>query len=262
MEQGVIVAELYTVRWYTTSLEGVDKSLRKIADIGYTAIEPAHSHEDPMGEMDPVEVAKLINDNGLTVASVHFPWDYFLKDLGRVVEEMMAYDCQRPAISGTIRGKYANEDGLNQFLAELAPVTETLTQAGMVLSYHHPFQWFARVGDRLWFDLLCERTDPEALLFQVDTYWAQFCGANPVQWIRKLAGRQEAVHYKDMTVSREGQQRYAEAGEGNLDMAAIVNAAKESGIKWYVVEQDEFYGRDPFESLAISYRNLSSMGLS
>ncbi|MBM3189669.1 MAG: sugar phosphate isomerase/epimerase, partial [Chloroflexi bacterium] len=31
--------------------------------------------------------------------------------------------------------------------------------------------------------------------------------------------------------------------------------------EWYLVEQDQCYDRDPFESLAISYRNLNAMGL-
>jgi len=42
----------------------------------------------------------------------------------------------------------------------------------------------------------------------------------------------------------------------------MLEAAKESGVEWYLVEHDQSYGRDPFESLAISYRNLVGMGLS
>ena len=32
------------------------------------------------------------------------------------------------------------------------------------------------------------------------------------------------------------------------------------GVKYLLVEQDNSYGRDLFESLAFSYRNLKSMG--
>jgi len=48
-------------------------------------------------------------------------------------------------------------------------------------------------------------------------------------------------------------------GEGNLNWKAIIEAAEEGGVEWYIVEQDSCYGRDPFESLAISYRNLKAM---
>ena len=54
----------------------------------------------------------------------------------------------------------------------------------------------------------------------------------------------------------------AEIGEGNLNWPAILAAAAAGGVEWYLVEQDECYQRDPFESLAISYRNLQAMGLS
>jgi len=51
----------------------------------------------------------------------------------------------------------------------------------------------------------------------------------------------------------------AEVGEGNLDWPDILAAAREAGTEWYIVEQDTCQ-RDPFESLAISLRNLRDMG--
>ena len=56
------------------------------------------------------------------------------------------------------------------------------------------------------------------------------------------------------------EQLYAEVGEGNLNWPGIMAAAKEAGTKWYIVEQDTCQ-RDPFDSLAISFRNLQGMGL-
>ena len=56
-------------------------------------------------------------------------------------------------------------------------------------------------------------------------------------------------------------QLFAEVGEGNLNWPSILEAAREAGTRWYAVEQDRCQ-LDPFESLAISYRNLQEMGLS
>ncbi len=55
-------------------------------------------------------------------------------------------------------------------------------------------------------------------------------------------------------------QAMAEIGEGNMNFAAILQACARSGVEWYAVEQD-ICQRDPFESLAISYRNLNALGL-
>jgi len=52
----------------------------------------------------------------------------------------------------------------------------------------------------------------------------------------------------------------AEVGEGNLDWEEIIKASEEAGVEWYLVEQD-VCRRDPFESLAISFRNLNRMGI-
>ncbi len=50
----------------------------------------------------------------------------------------------------------------------------------------------------------------------------------------------------------------AEIGEGNLDWVEVLNACRDAGTKWLVVEQDE-PRRDPMESVAISYANLSKL---
>jgi sugar phosphate isomerase/epimerase len=79
-------------------------------------------------------------------------------------------------------------------------------------------------------------------------------GANPVDWIHKVKGRMDVVHLKDMAILKE-QQIFAEFGEGNLNWDAIIEACRQTGVKWYVVEQDTCQ-RNPFESLEMSFRYL------
>lgn len=52
----------------------------------------------------------------------------------------------------------------------------------------------------------------------------------------------------------------AEVGEGTMDTSACMQAALEGGSEYFLVEQDDCYGRDPFESLRISRDNLIKMG--
>jgi sugar phosphate isomerase/epimerase len=144
----------------------------------------------------------------------------------------------------------------------LAPIAERLAQAGMDFSYHNHNHELARYGDKTWLEMLYEQAPPEMLKAELDTYWIQAGGGDPVAWVRRCAGREPVLHLKDMAVTPEREQRMAEIGEGNMNWPAILQAAEESGVEWWLVEQDECYGRDPFESLAISYRNLRAMGLS
>ena len=67
------------------------------------------------------------------------------------------------------------------------------------------------------------------------------------------------MHLKDLTV-KNAEVRMAEVGEGNLNWEAILAACRETGVEWYIIEQDHC-DRDPFESLAISLKNAKAMGL-
>jgi sugar phosphate isomerase/epimerase len=65
------------------------------------------------------------------------------------------------------------------------------------------------------------------------------------------------VHLKDVSIDR-GRPVDAEVGEGNLDWLDILSACRDAGTGWLVVEQDE-PRRDPLESVAISYTNLTRL---
>lgn len=108
-------------------------------------------------------------------------------------------------------------------------------------------------------EILYAESDPAVFSAEIDTYWIQHGGGNPVSWLRQLKGRCHLVHLKDMAI-KGSQQLYAEVGEGNLEWPAILGACREAGVEWYIVEQDTCQ-RDPFESLGISLKNLRQLGL-
>jgi sugar phosphate isomerase/epimerase len=256
MLKNVVGAQLYTARDFTKDLPGVAATLKKVADIGYTAIQISG-----FGPVDAQEVAKLVEDNGLTVASTHTGWPLFLNDLDAVIETHKLWKCDHPAIGG-LPGEYHTPDGLKRFLDELAPIAERLAQEGMDFSYHNHNHELQKFDGKTWLATLYEQAPPEMLKAEIDTYWIQAGGGDPAAWVRMCAGREPLLHLKDFVMGPGREQRFAEIGEGNMNWPAIMEAAQESGVEWYLVEQDRCYDRDPFESLAISYRNLKAMGLS
>jgi sugar phosphate isomerase/epimerase len=256
MKENTLGAQLYTVRQFTQTIPDIAETLKKVADIGYTAIQIS-----AFGPVDPKQVAKLVEDNGLTVACTHMGWDRFLNELDDVIAVHKMWGCVHPAI-GSLPGEYHGLDGLKRFLDELAPIAERLAQEGMDFSYHNHNHELMRYGEKTWLAMLYEQAPPEMLKAEIDVYWIQAGGGDPAAWIRKCAGREPVLHLKDMAVGPDREQRMAEIGAGNMNWPAILQAAKEGGAEWYLVEQDDCYGRDPFESLAISYRNLRAMGLS
>jgi sugar phosphate isomerase/epimerase len=249
-------AQLYTLRDYTRTAAEVADTLKKVADIGYTAVQLSG-----FGDIDPKDVALMLQDNGLTAASTHTGWDRYLNDLDAVIEEHLLWKCPHPSTGG-LPAEYFSLDGLKRFLDELAPIVERLASVGMDWSYHNHNHELARYGEKTWLATLYDTAPPDLLKAEIDTYWIQAGGGDPVYWIQKCSGRQPLIHLKDMMVTPQREVRMAEIGEGNMNWPAILAAAAEAGVEWYLVEQDHCYERSPFESLAISYRNMRAMGLS
>jgi len=104
------------------------------------------------------------------------------------------------------------------------------------------------------------RDEPQAVIDEHQLWGCKHAAiGDSAVWIRKLKGRAQIVHLKDMAM-RGSTQLFAEVGEGNLNWPAILDACKEAGVEWYIIEQDTCQ-RDPFESLGISLRNLKAMGI-
>ncbi len=256
MPQNCVGAQLFTCREFTKTIEGVAETFEKVSKIGYTAVQVSG-----FGPVDPKEVARLAEDNGLTIAATHVGWNRFKEDLDTLIEEHKLWKCNHPAI-GAMPGDYRSLDGVKRFIDELGPIAEKLAQAGMDFSYHnHDFEFF-KVGDKTLLETLYDQAPAEMLKAELDVFWVQAGGGSPEAWIRKCAGRQPLVHFKDMVMTDERERRFAPIGEGNLNWPGIIEACKESGVDWYLVEQDNCYGEDPFDCLATSYKNLKAMGLS
>ena len=125
---------------------------------------------------------------------------------------------------------------------------------------YHNHNWeFVKFGDKTFLDLVCEKFSPDEFGITLDTYWVQAGGADPAAWIRKLAGRVDRIHFKDMVYSAEDKAvRIAPIGEGNMNYDAIIKACLDTGVEIAYVELDNCYGEDPFDCLERSYKYLNS----
>lgn len=257
MAHPVLAAQLYTVREFTQTAEGFTDSMRKIREMGYTAVQVS-----AIGPIPDAEVKAVADDLGLTICNTHVrPASVLWDDLDTVIKQHQLWNCKHVAI-GSMPGPYREEGeaGFKRFAQEATQIGEKLHAAGLTFSYHnHSFE-FARFGKRTGLDILYEESDPRYLQAEIDTYWIQHGGADPADWVRRMSGRMPVVHLKDMVII-DGKQAMAEIGEGNLNWPAILQACKEAKVEWYAIEQD-ICQRNPFDSLRISYENLRAMGLS
>ncbi len=254
MEDTVLGVNMYSTRVFTQNLADLRVALKRVAAIGYKAIQISG-----FGPMDPKDVAAVVEENGLTVAATHMAWPRFLAERDAVIGEHKLWKCEHPAIGGLPK-EYNSLDGLRRFVRELPPALDDLEREGLDFSYHNHSHELARWDGKTWLQRLLEEADPR-LKFEIDIYWIQHGGGDPALWLRKLAGRTPLLHIKDMAVTPEREQRFAAIGEGNMNLDPVLREARAGGVRWYLVEQDQSYGRDPIDELAVSYRACRALGL-
>ncbi len=251
----VVGAQLFTVREFTKTPEELARTLARVADIGYRVVQVSGT-----GPFEAGWLAQELRKNGLTCALTHTAPNRIADETDAVAAEHKLFGCQHMGI-GSAPGAFAG--GLADYEAfrdRFVPVAGRLRQLGIHLGYHNHHFEFARYGGKLILERMAEDFQPEDLTFILDTYWVQFGGCNPAQWVRRLAGRVPCVHFKDMAIV-DNKQRMAVVGEGNIDFDEVLSACADAGTQYVLVEQDDCGGEDPFECLRRSFEYLKARGL-
>lgn len=249
-----IALQLYTVRDKMQTAEEAIATIAKVAEIGYKNVEFAG-----YGLLGAQKAREVCDANGLSICSTHAGFPTSDDETKQLIEDHQIMGCTMPGIGG-MPGEYrGSAESFAKFAAAASAVGATLKEAGMTFIYHnHSFE-LVRFGNKTGLDILVEESC-ECIGFELDLYWVQHGGGSPVAWINKLGSRAPVLHFKDMCITADMQQYYAEVGEGNLDWPGILAAAEASGAKYAIVEQDTCQ-RDSLEAVANSFRNMVAMGL-
>lgn len=246
--------QLYTLREFCKTPDDIARSLERVKKIGYDAVQVSG-----IGEIPNADLAKLLKQNELIAAATHTSWERLQKEVQKVIDEHKEIGCTIVGIGGMPR-EYYSAEGFRTFAKLADAVGNELAEAGLRFSYHNHSGEFERFDGEIGMNILREHSDPKYVNAEIDTYWVQHAGGDPAYWIERFSGRVPTVHLKDMGVF-EGKPAMAEVGEGLLNWERILKACQTAGVQWHLVEQDTCR-RDPFESVAISLKNLKAMGLS
>lgn len=243
-----IAVQMYTLRDETA--KDFKGTLEKVASIGYKGVEFAG-----YGGLSASQLKAELDRLGLKVAGDHVGMDLLKNHLEETIEYNLEIGNQYIICPWT---KYETKDEYLALAEFLNQAGEKCKARGLEFGYHnhaHEFQLFD--GEHA-LDLLFKNTDPELVKMELDTYWVQYAGIEPVGYLKKYAGRCVLVHQKDMEAG-EGK-GFTEVGNGIMDIKAIFAASEEIGARWFIVEQDKC-SRPSLESVAISFNNLKKLGL-
>ncbi len=251
---------LYNLRDYCKTAEDLDSTLGKVKEIGYQAVQVSG-----VG-VSPEVVKEKLDKYGLFVCATHESLQDLRDNFDGVVKKLQLWNCDFTAI-GSPGPEWDPEEGkTTALIAELDEFGRRFAARGIRFGYHNHHFEFRKAGrDKLWLERLYDETSRETFFAEIDVHWVQRGGHNPVDWIRKVAGRMPVCHFKDYAVRGkmwDFEINFCEIGEGNLNWPEIIKACDETGVRWVVVEQDQpFEGKSIFESIKISYDNLIKMGV-
>src|SRR4029077_16465410 len=243
--------QLYTVRAQLQDPSRLGGVLQRLREIGYRSVEVAGLGPNTVGRF-----GEELRRAGLVACAAHVALDRLAGDLDNVAAECSQWGCEYVVIP-SLPEAYRSEQAYLRFAAEAVELASRLRPSGLRLVYHNHSHELERFGRQTGLETLFGAASPDALQAELDTYWLQYGGANPADWIRRFKHRVPLVHVKDMAIDL-GRPVDVEVGEGNIDWVEVLSACRDAGTKWLVVEQDE-PRRDPMESVAISYANLSKL---
>ncbi len=252
-----LAAQLWTIRNFTKTEEDIKKSLQKIKDIGYNAVQVSG-----FGPFRPEWLAETVKEIGLEICVTHTPFERIVNETDAVIAEHKLYGCDTIGL-GSMMGEYDREKVEAKFDA-LAPAIEKIHAAGMSFVFHNHWQEFVpyKEDGKTVFDIYCERFPADRAGILLDFYWVVYACEDPIKQIEKYADRFGIVHFKDMRMNEKGDRVFSEIYNGCIDYTAIYNKLAEKGGRWVAVEEDECpEGLDPFDALAISLQNIKEHGL-
>ena len=131
----------------------------------------------PVGKGGKFDWATLVNEAGLSVVSIHEDLGAIKREPETVVAEAKTFGTKFVVVTGMYRFDYSDEAAVSQLAQDLNEAGKRLLENGIYLLYHNHNCELRKISkDKTAYDLLIEKTNPEYVNFEFDSYW--FAGGN------------------------------------------------------------------------------------
>ncbi len=232
--------QIYSLRY--DAAKDLPRTLAMIRDFGFREVECG----DFFGRT-AAEFRRLLDSHGLRATSMMAAHDRLASKIEAVVNDAHTVGVQY-VVCSTIphaRKKLALEEA-NHAADDLNRWGEQLAGSGLHCCYHTHGIEFEKAADGTVFDGLLKRTDPKYANFEMDIFWIVYAHQDPAAMLHRYPGRFPLMHVKDIrkgTVlgGSPGDVREEESvplGQGIVDIAAALQAAKETGVRHYYLEDE------------------------
>ncbi|MBQ6420550.1 MAG: sugar phosphate isomerase/epimerase [Clostridia bacterium] len=218
--------QMYSLRGHIKTGEDMLDILGKVKALGFEGVEFAGFFG-----LDAETLKARLDELGLVCVGAHMGLDDFKPEN---LEKTLAFVKTLGAKTAGIGGAdTATETALENVLAVMGGAHERALSEGVRVYFHNHTREFeaplfatapGTIFDRL--KAVCD--------MQVDTYWSFYAGQENYALITGNKDRIVHLHIKD---GLDGTP--TALGEGNNDLAVVVKAAKDAGIEWLILENDD-----------------------
>jgi sugar phosphate isomerase/epimerase len=237
--KGNLGLQLYSLR--ADFAKDVPGTLQQVQNFGFRYAELAGTYN-----LKPDEFTKLLKAHRLEAIAGHFPYERWRDDAAGVAREAKALGLKYAGCAWIPHEGDFDEKTCRQAIAVFNQAGAALAPHGLKFFYHqHGYEFRPHATGTL-MDLMMTETNPKHVSFEMDIFWVQFPGQDPVRWLEKYGKRWELIHLKDMkkgvkTGDASGHtdvRNDVALGTGQMDMVGILRAAKKAGVKWYFIEDE------------------------
>lgn len=217
-----IAVQLYSVRDCINSGEDMLEVLGKIKEMGYEGVEFAGYFG-----LEPEVLKARLDELGLVCVGTHLGVDsYSPENIQKTIADAKALGMKCMGVGGGAIGTLSELFNTSATMSYGAAVAE---KEGIKVYFHNHIHEFEPLESITPMDMLIK-----ACALEVDTYWSFCAGVDNYKFITENADKICLLHVKD------GIDRVPKAlGEGECDIEAVVNGARDAGIEWLIIENDD-----------------------
>lgn len=233
----------------------VPATLDKIKALGFTEMEGGA----PKG-YTPEQFKKMLDERGIKLPATGAGYEQIVKEPEAVIKNAKALGASYVMVAWIPHDKSGfTLENAKKAVDDFNRVGKILKDNGLTLCYHNHGYEFVPYEKGTLFDYLVENTKPEYVSLEMDILWATHGGADPVKLLNKYGSRWKLMHLKDLKKGIKGDltggtppENDVVLGDGQIDMPAVLKAARKAGVKHYFIE-DESDKEDEQVPLSIAY---------
>lgn len=227
-------------------------TMTQLAQMGYNFFESFQGKQGFLWGMTGKEAKTFFGDIGVRMVSTHLDINTdFEKSIENAVEAGLEYMlCPYIGMQPSLDAWKKKAELFNQ-------KGELCRKAGINFGYHNHSYSFQLANGAKGQKILLDETDPNLVMFELDMCWSEAAGESSAEHLRAYNGRYKLCHIKQLeTITPKPKQ--TDLDKGIINYPPLVKVAKETGMKYFLVEQEE-YPSSPMESMASNAQYMKKL---